>query len=341
MWADRGCSSAWIDVLISVGGQVCERKWHHSFGGTWASFSMTRIYFVCACAPFSMALLRGWAGKVWASFSLMQLSNSTGRVGTKWGLVRWVRTSFLHSSRLTHETPRMSAVSITGKAVAVEGCDQACFQGLDGLFWSKGSVLLTHFVSNTGFVVFQEESEADVSHGDLNGHNVDTVVLTTRWPTATEDDLLGQMLRVKRLEELVALLGLNPTVGIQGPAGSASSVSTQQAAASSTTAAAVTQQTPTTMATTTTASHLPVCKPSALQCQSCHSFQAARSGRTTPRLTCGPWRSAALSRKVPNLLQAWRRPCDGPFAGPPAMFFYSGNTWLCVHWQWNTREWCH
>ena len=20
---------------------------------------------------------------------------------------------------------------------------------------------------------------------------------------------------------------------------------------------------------------------------------------------------------------------------------YSGNTWLCVHWQWNTREWCH
>ena len=22
-------------------------------------------------------------------------------------------------------------------------------------------------------------------------------------------------------------------------------------------------------------------------------------------------------------------------------WFYSGNTWLCVHWQWNTREWCH
>ena len=21
--------------------------------------------------------------------------------------------------------------------------------------------------------------------------------------------------------------------------------------------------------------------------------------------------------------------------------FYSGNTWLCVHWQLNTREWCH
>ena len=20
---------------------------------------------------------------------------------------------------------------------------------------------------------------------------------------------------------------------------------------------------------------------------------------------------------------------------------YSGNTWLCVHWQWNTLEWCH
>ena len=20
---------------------------------------------------------------------------------------------------------------------------------------------------------------------------------------------------------------------------------------------------------------------------------------------------------------------------------YSGNTWLCVHWQWHTREWCH
>ena len=147
----------------------------------------------------------------------------------------------------------MSAVSITGKAVAVEGCDQACFQGLDGLFRSKGSVLLTHFVSNTGFVVFQEEAEADVARGDLNGH-VDTVVLTTRRPTATEDDLLGQMLRVKRLEELVALLGLNSTVGIQGPAGSASSVSTQQAAASSTTAAAATQQTPATMATTTTAS---------------------------------------------------------------------------------------
>ena len=148
----------------------------------------------------------------------------------------------------------MSAVSITGKAVAVEGCDQACFQGLDGLFRSKGSVLLTHFVSNTGFVVFQEEAEADVARGDLNGHNVDTVVLTTRRPTATEDDLLGQMLRVKRLEELVALLGLNSTVGIQGPAGSASSVFTQQAAASSTTAAGATQQTPATMATTTTAS---------------------------------------------------------------------------------------
>ena len=24
-----------------------------------------------------------------------------------------------------------------------------------------------------------------------------------------------------------------------------------------------------------------------------------------------------------------------------AMWCYSGNTWLCVHWQWNTREWCH
>ena len=102
----------------------------------------------------------------------------------------------------------MSAQSITGKAVAVEGCDQACFMGLDGLFRSKGSVLLTHFVSNTGFVVFQEEAEADVARGDLNGYNVDTVVLTTRRPTATEDDLLGQMLRVKRLEELVVAPGI-------------------------------------------------------------------------------------------------------------------------------------
>ena len=24
-----------------------------------------------------------------------------------------------------------------------------------------------------------------------------------------------------------------------------------------------------------------------------------------------------------------------------ALQFYSRNTWLCVHWQWNTREWCH
>ena len=30
-------------------------------------------------------------------------------------------------------------------------------------------------------------------------------------------------------------------------------------------------------------------------------------------------------------------------AWPPSFSFhlYNGNTWLCVHWQWNTREWCH
>ena len=103
---------------------------------------------------------------------------------------------------------------MTGKVVAVEGCDQAGFEPLSSLFMRKAS-MLTHFMVDTGFVVFQEEAEADAALMELDGHTVGTLVLTVRRPTATEEDLLGQMLRVKWLEELVTLLRLSsPATGL-------------------------------------------------------------------------------------------------------------------------------
>ena len=189
---------------------------------------------------------------------------------------------------------------MTGKAVAVEGCDQAGFEALSSLFRSKGSVLLTHIVANTGFVVFQEEAEADAALTELDGHTVDTVVLSVRRPTATEEDLLGQMLPVKRLEELVTLLRLSsPATGLansQGPAGSGDPARPQQAAASTTITAEATQQTLATMTvtapTSTVAATTPAPTPSSVQ----------TSGNTVPKL---PYFSGSQDQKDDASLELW------------------------------------
>ena len=172
---------------------------------------------------------------------------------------------------------------MTGKAVAVEGCDQAGFEPLCSLFMSKAS----------GFVVFQEEAEADAALMELDGHTVDTLVLTVRRPTATEEDLLGQMLRVKQLEKLVTLLRLSSAA--TGLANTLFALSKLQPRPPPLTAG-VTQQTSATMAatapTSTAAATTPTPAPSSVQ----------TSSYTVPKL---PYFSGSQDRKDNASLQLW------------------------------------
>ena len=59
------------------------------------------------------------------------------------------------------------------------------------------------------------------------------------------------------------------------------------------------------------------------------------------RVTDIMWVFLKVCSHMCRVVAGWRQAdFDNPALLLPVSS-YSGNTWLCVHWQWNTREWCH
>ena len=61
------------------------------------------------------------------------------------------------------------------------------------------------------------------------------------------------------------------------------------------------------------------------------------------------WQDVCLVVSIPARARHGIRTCRSPGRDDNALGIlpsctghsvYSGNTWLCVHWQWNTLEWC-
>ena len=113
----------------------------------------------------------------------------------------------------------MASIEVDGKVTVVVGVSEAEFKSLDTLLGSNGTVMLTHFVGGVGLVLFQEASEAADALGSLKGEQVDNHTVDTRLPTDVEKALMAQMVRTKKMEELMTLLGLSGTLpsGANGP----------------------------------------------------------------------------------------------------------------------------
>ena len=110
---------------------------------------------------------------------------------------------------------------------------------------SKGTVDLSHFVGGAGLVLFQEGDQAARSLSELKGHDIGASTVDTRLPSPAEEDLVQKLVKVKRVEELMSLLGLSGNL----PRGGGNQAAVQQTAQSSVSSAApaMTTQAPTSM----------------------------------------------------------------------------------------------
>ena len=69
--------------------------------------------------------------------------------------------------------------------------------------------------------------------------------------------------------------------------------------------------------------------PASEQCGTC--VPKGRRGWDLPKISAFPANTPKFGGRGSS--QGDKSPARAPR-------FYSGNTWLCVHWQWNTLEWC-
>ena len=64
----------------------------------------------------------------------------------------------------------MAGVNVAGRLVVVKGPDETEFSSFKPLFATKGDVTLQYFVGGTGYVLYDEDSQASGALAALDGH---------------------------------------------------------------------------------------------------------------------------------------------------------------------------
>ena len=152
-----------------------------SAGKSKAQFFVKRCRFFCRCeVSVRMAeVLFCWRVRIsFSSVALVLSRKGPCAVEFLWDCL----SKYIHSFSFS----LASSIHDDGQGGSCGGMWPGWFWSLfrSSLFRSKGTVMLTHFVANTGFVVFQEEAEADAALTELDGHTVDTLVGAVRRQTA-------------------------------------------------------------------------------------------------------------------------------------------------------------
>ena len=122
----------------------------------------------------------------------------------------------------------MAGVNIAARLVVVKGPDETQFSSFKPLFATKGDVTLQHFVGGTGYVLYEEDSQASGALAALDGHQEGGCLLQATTPSVVEVALVEQVFKVQKVEELLTTLGLTGSLTATLPVAGQSTGSPQQ-----------------------------------------------------------------------------------------------------------------